>query len=347
VRTPARLPRHHPEHVHNLATRIAEETPGGWLANQYDNPANPAAHRRTTGPEIWAATGGTVTHLVAGIGTGGTISGTAAYLKEISAGAVTVVGADPVSSVYNGGDGSPFLVEAAGHYRHPETAEDVWPLSYDADLVDRIEAIGDRESVLTVRRLAREEGLMVGGSAGLAVAAALRVARGLGPEHTVVAVLPDSGRAYLTKYHSVDWLRRWGFLDDDRPGLLAERVGKEPVVTVTPRTTLREAVALAAEVGDSQVVLPIVLAGRDPGLPPSGAEILGALDVPALRAGLVPGDPDAPLPARPARVPFTVGTGETPQEALDRSDGADLLFVLRDGRLAGVLRSDLLAAELG
>ncbi|WP_181784594.1 PLP-dependent cysteine synthase family protein, partial [Pseudonocardia pini] len=277
VRTPARLPREHPEHVANLARRIAAETPGGWQANQYDNPANPSAHRRTTGPEIWAGTEGRVTHLVAGIGTGGTITGTGAYLKGISSGAVTVVGADPATSVYNGGDGSPFLVEAAGHYLHPDTAQDVWPESYDASVVDRVEAIADRESVRIVGRLAREEGIFVGGSSGLAVAAALRVARGLGPEHTVVAILPDSGRAYLSKYHSPDWLRRMGFLDDDRPGLLAEHATSGPVATVTPRTTLREARAAAEQVGDDQPVLPVVLAGRSSRFPASAAEILGGL----------------------------------------------------------------------
>ncbi|GAA1866788.1 cystathionine beta-synthase [Pseudonocardia ailaonensis] len=330
VRTPARLPREHPEHVNNLAARIAAQTPGGWLANQYDNPANPEAHRRTTGPEIWKDTGGAVTHFVAGIGTGGTISGAAAHLKEVSGGAVTVVGADPLTSVYHGGDGSPFLVEAAGHYRHPDTVTDVWPRSYDPSVVDRILAIPDRESVLTVRRLAREEGLLVGGSAGLAVAAALRVARELGPGNTVVALLPDSGRAYLSKYHSVDWLRRNGFLDDDRPGLLAERIGPEPVATVTPQATTGEARAVLA----AQAVLPVVLAGRDPALPASAAEIVG---------WLVPEDlgsaDSAALPAVPhGRAPFTVGTGETVDEALDRAEqaGAELLFVLRDGRLAGV-----------
>ncbi|MCF7550622.1 pyridoxal-phosphate dependent enzyme [Pseudonocardia sp. WMMC193] len=346
VQTRSNLPREHPEHVMNLATRLAAERPGGWLAHQYDNPANPAAHRRTTGPEIWAQTGGRVTHLVSGIGTGGTITGTGAYLKEVSGGRVTVVGADPATSVYHGGDGSPFLVEAAGHYRHPDTAADVWPLSYDPAVVDRIEAIPDRESVLTTRRLAAEEGILVGGSSGLAVAAALRTARGLGADATVVAILPDSGRAYLSKYHSTDWLRRTGFLDGDRPDLLAERIPDRAVVTVTPDTTLRAATELAAEVGDAQPVLPVVLAGRSPRFPTAGSEILGALDVPRLRAGLVPGDPDAAITVPPG-APVTVGTGETVAEALARTAGADVLHVLRDGRLAGVLtRASLTARPL-
>ena len=234
VTTPGTLPREHPEHVNNLARRIAAETPGGWFANQYDNPANPEIHYASTGPEIWAATDGRVTHLVASIGTGGTISGTGRFLKE--KGGVEVVGADPLTSRYGGGDGSPYFVEAAGQYLHTETVDDAWPLSYHQDVVDRIETVDDRTSLLTTRALAQQEGLLVGASSGLVVAAALRVARGLGPEHTVVAILADSGRTYLSKYHSTDWLRRMGFLDDDRPGLLVDAVAA--VRTVTTSTPL-------------------------------------------------------------------------------------------------------------
>src|SRR4051794_24340141 len=237
VTTPGTLPREHPEHVNNLARRIAAGTPGGWFANQYDNPANPEVHYASTGPEIWAATDGRVTHLVASVGTGGTISGTGRFLKE--KGDVEVVGADPLTSRYGGGDGSPYFVEAAGHYRHTDTVDDTWPLSYHRDVVDRIETVDDRTSLLTTRALAQREGLLVGASSGLVVAAALRVAHGLGPEHTVVAILPDSGRIYLSKYHSTDWLRRMGFLDDDRPGLLVDAVGA--VRTVTTSTPLAEA----------------------------------------------------------------------------------------------------------
>ena len=179
VQTTGKVPRDHPDHVNNMARRIAAETPGGWHANQYDNPANPRIHELTTGPEIWEQTGGRVTHLVAGVGTGGTISGTGRYLKQHG---VTVIGADPATSVYSGGDGSPYFVESIGHYLHPATPVDVWPNAYDQGVVDRFERIPDRESLLVTRRLAREEGLLVGGSAGTAVAAALRVAAELGPE---------------------------------------------------------------------------------------------------------------------------------------------------------------------
>lgn len=338
VLTPAALPREHPRHVARLAEEIARETPGGWLANQYDNPANPAAHVRTTGPEIWSDTGGAVTHLVAGIGTGGTISGTGRYLKEVSGGRVQVIGADPVTSAYSGGDGSPFLVEASGHYRHPDTLEDTWPLSFHQDVVDRIESLSDRESIRTVWRLAAEEGLLVGGSSGLVVAAALRVAAGLGPEHAVVAVLPDSGRNYLSTYHSLDWSRRLGFRDDDRPGLLggSDLVGGLHVVT--GHTTRAEALALAEGVAAAQPALPVVLAGRDPRLPTSIAEVLGDVTADELRAAVQDGASHTPVGSPSGPRPFSVGTGETAGEALARLDAAGVghAYLVRDGRLAGV-----------
>ena len=247
VLTPSALPREHPDHVIAYATRLAKEIDGGWLADQYGNPANPDVHRRTTGPEIWEATGGRITHLVATIGTGGTITGTGQYLHEVSGGRVQVVGADPVTSAYGGGDGSPFAIEAAGHYIHPQTATDVFPDVYRRDVIDRFLTIGDRESILTARALARTEGLLVGGSSGTAAAAALRVAREAGPDAVVVAILPDSGRAYLSKYHSDTWVRRQGFLDDDRAGTLVSLVS--PVVTVPVGTTVGTARSAAGVVG--------------------------------------------------------------------------------------------------
>ena len=255
VLTPSALPREDPHHVVAWAQRIAAETPGGWWADQYGNPANPEVHRRTTGPEIWEATGGRITHLVATLGTGGTISGTGGYLEEVSDGRVEVVGADPVTSTYGGGDGSPFAIEAAGHYVHPRTVDDPWPASYHRDVVDRVLAIGDRESIQVCRALARAEGLLVGGSSGTAVAAALRVAGDAGPDDVVVAVLPDSGRAYLSKYHSDDWVRRQGFLDDDRPGTLVDLVG--PVTAVPAGTAVRD--AREALAGSGQEALPVVV----------------------------------------------------------------------------------------
>jgi cystathionine beta-synthase len=159
----------HPDSYYSVARRLAAETPGGWQPDQYANPENPASHYATTGPEIWDQTDGTVTHFVAGIGTGGTITGTGRYLKEVSGGTVRIIGADPEGSVYSGGSGRPYLVEGVG--------EDIWPATYDPDVCDEVIAISDAESFGMTRRLAREEALLTGGSCGLAVAAARRCSR--------------------------------------------------------------------------------------------------------------------------------------------------------------------------
>src|SRR5205823_6570431 len=174
---------------------------------QYANKENPLSHYHSTGPEIWAQTDGTVTHFVAGVGTGGTISGAGRYLKEVSDGRVRIVGADPEGSVYSGGTGRPYLVEGVG--------EDFWPDTYDRSIADEIIAVSDAESFAVTRRLALEEGLLVGGSCGMAVAAALRLAKSLGPDDVVVVLLPDGGRGYLGKVFNDQWMSSYGFLSPD------------------------------------------------------------------------------------------------------------------------------------
>jgi cystathionine beta-synthase len=367
------VPRQHPDHLSNVARRLAEETPGGWLANQYDNPANPLAHLATTGPEIWQQTGGRVTHFVAGVGTGGTISGTGRYLKEVSAGRVRAIGADPENSVYSGGDGSPYYVESIGHFLHPETAEDHWPESFHPDVVDQFERVSDRESLETTRRLAREDGLLAGPSSGTAVAAALRVARDLSPSDLVVVLLPDSGRSYLSKVFSDDWMRRWGFLEEALDGgrTVADALAVHGVngkhaslVTVGTTATVGEALAAAgvpvtgdalaardaARPGGQTVALVVTPRPSRPyGL--TAAEVTGSLPVARLSRDLAvgrvrPGDPvagyaGAPLP--------TVGTGQSVPAALDAlgAEGTfpDAVLVLRDGRAHAVLtRTELLSA---
>src|SRR5579872_6329942 len=196
----------HPDSYYSVARRLAAETPGGWQPDQYANPENPASHYATTGPEIWSQTDGQVTHFVAGIGTGGTISGTGRYLKEVSAGRVRVIGADPEGSVYSGGSGRPYLVEGVG--------EDIWPATYDPSVCDEIIAISDAESFGMTRRLAREEALLTGGSCGLAVVAALRVAAE-NPGATIVVLLPDGGRGYLSKIFNDEWMSDYGFLSSE------------------------------------------------------------------------------------------------------------------------------------
>src|SRR6204780_4298456 len=197
----------HPDSYYSVSDRLARETEGGWKPNQYANAENPASHHLSTGPEIWHQTDGRITHFVAGIGTGGTISGTGHYLKEISGGRVQIIGADPEGSVYSGGSGRPYLVEGVG--------EDIWPETYDKGICDQIIAVSDAQSFLMTRRLAREEALLTGGSCGMAVVAALEVARKAGPQDVIVVLLPDGGRGYLSKIFNDEWMADYGFLTEE------------------------------------------------------------------------------------------------------------------------------------
>ena len=334
VKTPALVPLEDPRHVKKLAATIARDTPGGWLADQYGNPANPDTHERTTGPEIWAQTDRRVTHLVAGIGTGGTLTGTGRYLKRV--GDVTVVGADPETSRYGGGDGSPYYVEAVGHYLHPLTGEDVWPDVYDSGVADRLERVPDGESLRTVRRLAREEGLLVGGSAGTAVAAALRVAAAAGPDAVIVAVLPDSGRIYLSKYFDDAWLTTLGFLDASCDGpLVRDVIGPyEPGLFVADATTtVADLRGTLDRLDDQPSSVTVVQPRRTSATTWSVPDVLGTIRYAGL-AGLVAGDRIGTCAGPP---PPTVGHGEGAAAARARLDGLDAgpddaVLVLVDGR---------------
>src|SRR5687768_3265781 len=201
-----------PQSYYRVADRITEEIPGAFQPNQYANPANPETHYLTTGPELWRQSGGQLTHLVVGVGTGGTITGTAKYLKEQNP-AIEIIGADPVGSIYSNDEVHPYLVEGVG--------EDFWPKTYDPSVVDRYVTVSDRNSFLTTRRLAETEGLLVGGSCGLAVHAALEVAAGIDdPDAMVAVILPDGGRGYLSKIFNDTWMDQYGFLEraDQRVG---------------------------------------------------------------------------------------------------------------------------------
>jgi cystathionine beta-synthase len=325
----------HPDSYYSVAKRLAAETPGGWSPNQYANQQNPEAHYRSTGPEIWAQTDGRVTHFVTGIGTGGTISGTARYLKECNPG-VVVVGADPEGSVYSGGTGRPYLVEGVG--------EDFWPTTYDATLVDRIEAVSDRDSFMMTRRIAREEGMLVGGSCGLAVVAALRVARELDGDALVVVLLPDGGRGYLSKIFNDDWMADYGFLvDDTQPsvGDVLHRKGEElpEMVHVHPHETVGSAISILREYGVSQ--MPVVK--EEP--PVMAAEVVGAvierdlLDaVYADRAAV-----DEPVERHMSKALPMVGAGEPLSVVIGALETASAALVLDDGKPVGLLtRADLL-----
>src|SRR5919107_548330 len=194
-----------PQSYYRVADRLTRDIPGAFQPNQYKNPANPETHYLTTGPELWAQSGGRITHFVCGVGTGGTITGVARYLREQNPD-VDVIGADPVGSIYSNEEVHPYLVEGVG--------EDFWPETFDPSVVDRYVTVSDKDSFLTTRKLAQTEGLLVGGSCGLAVHAALHVAQEIDDRKAMIAViLPDGGRAYLSKIFNDAWMSQYGFLE--------------------------------------------------------------------------------------------------------------------------------------
>jgi cystathionine beta-synthase len=323
-----------PRSYYSVSDRLARETPGGWKPDQYANPDNPRSHYETTGPELWEQTDGRITHFVAGVGTGGTISGTGRYLKEH--GPVRVIGADPEGSVYSGGTGRPYLVEGVG--------EDFWPATYDRTVCDEIVAVSDADSFVMTRRLAREEGLLVGGSCGMAVVAALRVAERCGPDDVIVVLLPDGGRGYLSKIFSDAWMSDYGFLEsagEETVGdVLRGKSGETPsLVHAHPNETVREAIDILREYGVSQ--LPVVRA--EP--PVTAGEVVGSVSERALLDALFAGSAslaDALEPHMSDPLPI-IGSGEAVTAAVAALEHADALLVHVDGKPAGVLtRQDLL-----
>jgi cystathionine beta-synthase len=325
-----------PRSYYSTAERLVSETPGAFRPDQYSNPVNPLSHEQSTGPELWRQTAGRITHFVAGVGTGGTITGVARHLKAQGP-SVRVVGADPEGSVYSGGSGRPYLVEGVG--------EDFWPSTFDPALVDEVIAVSDHDSFMMARRVAREEGLLIGGSGGTAVAAALRVAARATPDDLVVVLIPDSGRGYLSKVFDDGWMASYGFLEGEGPtagDVLAAKVPGDlpPLVYVRPEGPAGEAVELMRTSGVSQ--LPVAVGE----LPLAAAEVLGAVDELALmdRAFRDPGVLDRPVgDVMGPRLP-TIGVGQPVAVAVDLLDRAPALLVLRGGRPCAVLsRTDVLA----
>ncbi|MCU1570712.1 MAG: cysB [Naasia sp.] len=337
VVTPTAVAPEDPSSYYSVSDRLAREIPGAFKPDQYSNPNGPLSHYESTGPEIWADTEGLVTHFVAGVGTGGTISGVGRYLKEVSGGSVQVIGADPEGSVYSGGTGRPYLVEGVG--------EDFWPTAYDPSVVDQVIASSDKESFDLTLRLAREEGLLVGGSSGLAVSAALKAARSLPADAVVVVLLPDGGRGYLGKIFNEKWMRSYGFAEVGEEKTVADvlrgKTGRIPdLVHALPDTTVRDAIAAMQEYDVSQLLVlktapPVVM-----------GEVVGALDERELlesvfsgRVGLA--DTIGGIVGKPLAL---IGAGEPVSAARAALGTSDALLVTDEGKpIAVVTRYDLLS----
>jgi cystathionine beta-synthase len=337
VITPTAVAPESPESYYRVADRLTEEIPGAFQPNQYSNQQNPAAHYETTGPEIWEHTDGRIDVLVVGVGTGGTVTGTARYLKERKP-SLMVVGADPEGSLYSAAPGEearPYLTEGIG--------EDFWPTTFDPSVLDRWVRVSDRDSMLTARALTRQEGILSGESCGTAMFAALTVARELDRGALMVVILPDTGRNYLSKLYSDTWMLQYGFLERPEPirveEVLARKAGDTPVlVTVGAHEKVRQAVDRLHEFDISQA--PVLRQGTN-----DVTAFVGSVREATL-LDRVFRDPDA-LQADVAEVmapPFPMVEFDAPlEEAFSELQGSPAVLVAKSGEALGVLtRSDLL-----
>ena len=341
VITPTAVEHDSPESYYSVSDRLAEEIPGGFKPDQYSNMNNPEAHYEHTGPEIWEQTGGEIDAIVISVGTGGTISGVGRYFKEHKP-EVLIVGADPEGSVYtarNEGDLHPYLVEGIG--------KDTWPETMDPDVVDEWVRVSDRESFRWARRLAREEGLLAGGSGGTSVYAAVQIAKRLGPGKRVLMMIPDSGRNYLSKFYDDNWMLEHGFLERQAPLPTVEEVlhakhgGELPnLVTISAHQKVGEGIDTMQRYGISQ--LPVTRDGSCESL----ADVIGSLQDRALLERVF-SNPDVLHEDVASAMQPPLGAVETSATLEDvfatLSGGANAIVVCQDGTPIGVLtRSDLL-----
>ena len=324
-----------PQSYYRVADRLTEEIEGAFQPNQYFNEANPEAHFRSTGPELWRQTGGRVTHLVVAVGTGGTISGVGRYLKQQDPG-IEVIGADPEGSIYSGGPVHPYRVEGIG--------EDFWPDALDQEVVDRYLTISDGESFLMARRLVAREGLFAGGSTGTALCGAVQVARELDdPEAMVVTIIPDGGRPYVSKVFNDSWMREHGYLGDDSGltvgDVIRARGVDRPLLTVGSHDPVGRALELMREHGVSQVP---VVSGEDGraflGTVSERGLLMASADHPGILGEPVTEVIEPPLPELAAESPVN--------EAIHMLLGERKpVIVVDDGRALGILVSvDLIEA---
>lgn len=324
-----------PRSYYSTADRLTRETPNSFRPDQYSNPNNPLSHEKTTGPEIWEQTAGRITHFVAGVGTGGTITGIGRYLKAQNP-AVQIIGADPEGSVFSGGSGRPYLTEGVG--------EDFWPTTFDPTIVDRIVMATDAQAFAMARRVTREEGLLIGGSCGTAVHAAIAVGRDCGPDDVIVVLLPDSGRNYLSKLYDDRWMIDNGFLAATGPTtadiLEARSDALPPLVRVHPDTPARDAIATMRDLDVSQ----LVVASQEP--PLQAKEVEGSVRELELMDRVVrdPAVLDRPVGAVQSPPLPTVGIGDSVTAVVELLETCPAVVVLDGGRPSAVLtRTDVLA----